>query len=128
MSKHTDKTAEMTERFKRQVEAAKKQYNIKFKTSPPKNKNVSELNDIKYRFTCVKNLAAKYGIVAEFNIIAVPTPEDQHGYNCIGCRKRKKGDYMWFGYDEYKSYGGWFRDIGKVCSTECAELMTLRLL
>lgn len=131
MSKYTDKTSEMIDEIKRSI-SGYKDYTIKFKTKEPDNLNNIELKDIEYRFNTVKNLALRYGIMAEFKIVSVPTPEDQHGYNCIGCRKRKKGDYMWFGYDliprEKEDGFGWFHNVGKVCSNECSELMVIRLM
>lgn len=134
MSNHTDKTSSMVDEFRREIYSYRKGYTIKFKTTGPFNKNIIELEDIKYKFGLIKNQAANYGIMAEFNIVSTPTPEDQHGYNCIGCRKRRKGDYMWLGYDlvpikkEEYSYGAWFHHVGKVCSNECSELMILRLM
>jgi hypothetical protein len=133
VSKHTDKTSEMVADIKRRIDRCRNEYTIQFKTSKPQNETQNVLKDIKYRFECVRERANNYGIKTEFNILFIPDDKDQPGYNCCGCRKRKKGDYMWFGYDTKPidpkdTYGGWFNRIGKVCSEECANLMTMRLM
>ena len=131
MSDYTATTERMSERLKRDLENYKAEYSHVFKLSEPMNKNKEIREYLEHRMKYTFKAAEKAGFAVTYNI---EEPMEQSGYNCAACRKRKKGDYFWFGADfkprKPSKYGssGWFHRIAKVCSNECYELMVLRLM
>jgi hypothetical protein len=138
VSEHTDTTARMTDRVRVIVDNYRKHYNVSLTISDPKNKDASILTDIRWKLDQAVRWAERRGYTATYAVTA--TPKEPCKYNCKGCRKRKSGDYFWVtaklgslkkSKDEEEDDGymrGWDQPLAKVCSTECGEMMILRLM
>jgi hypothetical protein len=129
MISHTDQTAKMIDRLKAKIALcyAEEYSNIKYKITEPTSKNKTTLKWFNRKLNYVTKQMKKKGFIVTYNITA---PTKEAGYNCMGCRKRKTGDFMWVGVDVIEKEDAflWFYKICKVCSKECGELMILRLM
>lgn len=133
MSKYTDTTERMTQHIRDILDRYTHNFTFALTLSEPKNKDQAIQDEIKYRMTYVTRYADQRGYKVECTIIAPPPVMSK--YNCVGCRKRKTGDYFWViaklkplpTRDGHCSNTGWDQTLAKVCSKECGEMVILRI-